>query len=103
MLRPPCYNPARSILPTLIRILSRYVLRAPRCPIARVHKFAVACAAISCATILIVRSTSPVAEAQATGCTDQALTLAEGQLTDTLAYTSTSQFPSGTNAANGNK
>jgi unsaturated chondroitin disaccharide hydrolase len=44
------------------------------------------------------------AEAQSvTGCTDQALALAEGQLTDTLAYTSTSQFPVETNPSNANK
>jgi hypothetical protein len=45
----------------------------------------------------------PTAEAQSAGCTDQALALAEGQITDTLAYTSTSQFPVSTNPANGNK
>ena len=46
---------------------------------------------------------APVARAQATGCTDQALTLAEQHLTDTIAYTKTSKFPEGTNPANGNK
>jgi unsaturated chondroitin disaccharide hydrolase len=40
---------------------------------------------------------------QSTGCTDQALALAEGQITDTLAYTGTSQFPEETNPANANK
>ena len=40
--------------------------------------------------------------AQSTGCTDQVLTLAQGQLTNTLAYTSTSQFPTETNPANSN-
>lgn len=39
----------------------------------------------------------------ASGCTPQALTLAENQLTDTLVYTSNVQFPSETNPANGNK
>ena len=39
----------------------------------------------------------------ASGCTPQALTLAENQLTDTLVYTSNAQFPSETNPANGNK
>jgi len=39
----------------------------------------------------------------ATGCTPQALTLAEDQLTDTLAYTSTTEFPVETNPSNGNK
>ena len=38
-----------------------------------------------------------------TGCTDEALTLAENQLTDTIAYTSTSQFPVETNPSNANK
>src|SRR4030088_677962 len=37
------------------------------------------------------------------GCTDQALALAQGQLTHTLAYTSTSQFPTETDPANLNK
>src|SRR6267142_2288619 len=47
---------------------------------------------------------APNAEGQsAAGCTDQALALAEGQLTDTIAYTSTSSFPVETNPANGNK
>src|SRR6266853_1769795 len=46
---------------------------------------------------------APAVDAQSAGCTDQALALAEGQLTDTLAYTSTSQFPVSTNPANGNK
>src|SRR5438045_4645244 len=45
----------------------------------------------------------PNADAQSTGCTDAALTLAEGQLSDTIAYTSTVQFPIQTNPANGNK
>jgi hypothetical protein len=47
-------------------------------------------------------STIRPVHAQSTGCTDQALTLAEGQLTNTLAYTSTSQFPTETNPANSN-
>jgi hypothetical protein len=46
---------------------------------------------------------APAVNAQSAGCTDQALALAEGQLTDTLAYTSTSQFPVSTNPANANK
>jgi unsaturated chondroitin disaccharide hydrolase len=47
---------------------------------------------------------APNAEGQSTpGCTDQALALAEGQLTDTIAYTSTSSFPVETNPSNGNK
>jgi len=45
---------------------------------------------------------APTVDAQSAGCTDQALALAEGQLTDTLAYTSTSQFPVSTSPANGN-
>ena len=52
---------------------------------------------------LIVYRTAPVVSAQSSGCTDQALTLAQGQLTDTLAYTSTSLFPVSTNPANANK
>jgi unsaturated chondroitin disaccharide hydrolase len=39
----------------------------------------------------------------AAGCTDAALALAENQLTDTVAYTSTSQFPNETDPTNGNK
>jgi unsaturated chondroitin disaccharide hydrolase len=47
---------------------------------------------------------APNAQGQsAAGCTDQALALAEGQLTDTIAYTSTSSFPVETNPSNGNK
>jgi hypothetical protein len=45
----------------------------------------------------------PTVEAQSAGCTDQALTFAESQITNTLAYTSTSQFPVSTNPSNGNK
>jgi unsaturated chondroitin disaccharide hydrolase len=52
--------------------------------------------------MFVRRSTIHPVHAQATGCTDQALTLAEDQLTDTLAYTSTSQFPTETNPANSN-
>jgi unsaturated chondroitin disaccharide hydrolase len=52
----------------------------------------------------VVAFTIPSAQGQATtGCTDQALALAEGQLTDTIAYTSTSQFPVETNPANANR
>jgi unsaturated chondroitin disaccharide hydrolase len=47
--------------------------------------------------------TSRLVQAQSAGCTDQALALAEGQITDTLAYTSTTQFPEETIAANANK
>jgi unsaturated chondroitin disaccharide hydrolase len=54
-------------------------------------------------TVFIRHRPVHVVHAQSTGCTDQALTLAEGQLTDTLAYTNTSQFPSETNPANANK
>ena len=46
---------------------------------------------------------APGVEAQSTGCTDAALALAEGQITDALAYTSTVQFPVSTNPANANK
>src|SRR3977135_3292073 len=45
----------------------------------------------------------PTVDAQSAGCTDQALALAEGQLTATLAYTNPSQFPEETNPANSNK
>ena len=45
----------------------------------------------------------PTVEAQSAGCTDQALTFAESQITNTLTYVSTSQFPSSTNPANANK
>jgi unsaturated chondroitin disaccharide hydrolase len=52
------------------------------------------------ATIFVL----PAAQGQsAPGCTDQALALAEGQLTDTLAYSSTSQFPVETNPSGANK
>ena len=59
--------------------------------------------ALFCAVALAVHFSSPSVDAQSSGCTDQALALAEGQLTDTLAYTNTSQFPVSTNPANGNK
>jgi unsaturated chondroitin disaccharide hydrolase len=59
--------------------------------------------ALFCAIALAVHSSVPTVDAQSTGCTDQALALAEGQLTDTLAYTNTSQFPEETNPANFNK
>jgi len=63
------------------------------------------CAAIAllCAIALAIHSSVPTVDAQSSGCTDQALALAEGQLTDTLAYTNTSQFPEETNPANFNK
>ena len=41
--------------------------------------------------------------AQSTGCTDSALALAEGQITDALDYTSAVQFPVETNPTNSNK
>ena len=50
----------------------------------------------------IRRSTLLPVHAQSTGCTDQVLNLAQSQLTNTLAYTSTSQFPTETNPANSN-
>lgn len=46
---------------------------------------------------------SPGVQAQSTGCTDAALALAEGQITDTLAYTAPNLFPVETNPANSNK
>jgi len=55
------------------------------------------------AVALAVHFSVPTADAQSAGCTDQALALAEGQLTDTLTYTNTSQFPEETNPANANK
>jgi Bacterial Ig-like domain (group 3)/Glycosyl Hydrolase Family 88/Fibronectin type III domain len=62
-------------------------------------------ATMSLAVLLVIAILmfSSLAEAQSTGCTDSALALAEGQLTDTIAYTSTVQFPVQTNPANGNK
>src|SRR5206468_829348 len=45
----------------------------------------------------------PPVHGQAAGCTDQALTLAEAQLTDTIAYLNASQFANNTDPANGNK
>jgi len=57
---------------------------------------------------LAVRFSVPTADAQSAGCTDQALTFAEGQLANTLSYVashSTSQnplFPVSTNPSNGN-
>jgi unsaturated chondroitin disaccharide hydrolase len=58
--------------------------------------------ALFCAVALAVHFSVPSVDAQSSGCTDQALALAEGQLTDTLAYTNTSQFPVSTNPANAN-
>src|SRR5258705_12458063 len=65
---------------------------------------------VVCAVLLVaalaavgIHVAAPATDAPSAGCTDQALALAEGQLTDTLAYTSTSQFPVSTNPANGNK
>jgi unsaturated chondroitin disaccharide hydrolase len=57
---------------------------------------------------LVVRFSVPTADAQSTGCTDQALTFAESQLANTLSYVashSTPQnplFPVSTNPSNGN-
>jgi Bacterial Ig-like domain (group 3)/Glycosyl Hydrolase Family 88 len=59
--------------------------------------------ALFCAVALAVHFSVPSVDAQSSGCTDQALALAEGQITDTLAYTNTSQFPVSTNTANANK
>src|ERR1700704_2092872 len=65
---------------------------------------------VVCALLLVaplvalgMHFSAPAVDAQSAGCTDQALALAQGQLTDTLAYTSTSQFPTETNPANANK
>src|SRR6266436_7050872 len=65
----------------------------------------VVCAVLLVAALVAVgmHFSAPAVDAQSAGCTDQALALAEGQLTDTLAYTSTSQFPVSTNPGNGNK
>src|SRR5437660_11010648 len=65
----------------------------------------VVCAIILFSALVAVgmHFSAPAVDAQSAGCTDQALALAEGQLTDTLAYTTTSQFPVSTNPANGNK
>src|SRR5712672_2361993 len=65
----------------------------------------IACAGVLlfCVGVIIVRFTTRKVEAQSAGCSDQAIALAEGQLTDTLAYTSTSQFPVSTNPGNGNE
>jgi rhamnogalacturonyl hydrolase YesR len=53
--------------------------------------------------VLWAHRTAPKTQAQSTGCTDQALALAEGQLTDTIAYLNTTQFANNTDTANGNK
>jgi unsaturated chondroitin disaccharide hydrolase len=66
-------------------------------------KLACAGALLFSVVLMIVRFTTRKVEAQSAGCSDQALALAEGQLTDTLAYTSTSQFPVSTNPGNGNE
>src|ERR1700736_4487802 len=60
------------------------------------------CGALVLAMFISHSRISPV-RAQATGCTDQALALAQGQLTDTLVYTSATQFPTETNPTNANK
>jgi len=66
-------------------------------------KLACAGVLLFCVALTIARFTTRGVDAQSAGCSDQALALAEGQLTDTLAYTSTSQFPVSTNPANGNR
>jgi unsaturated chondroitin disaccharide hydrolase len=48
-------------------------------------------------------ATPKVVGQSAAGCTPQALTLAGNQLTDTLVYTDTTQFPVETDPSNGNK
>src|SRR5712671_2305869 len=65
----------------------------------------VVCALLLVASLVALgmHFSAPAVDAQSAGCTDQALALAEGQLTDTLAYTNTSQFPVSTNPANANK
>src|ERR1700676_4236349 len=60
------------------------------------------CGALVLAMFISHSRISPL-RAQTTGCTDQALALAEGQLTDTLVYTSATQFPTETNPTNANK
>ena len=75
-------------------------------PMKRILGISIAAALVLAA--LTIYFAAPSAEGQsATGCSDQALALAEGQLTDTYAYTSTApypiQFPTETNPANGNK
>jgi unsaturated chondroitin disaccharide hydrolase len=75
-------------------------------PMKRILGISIAAALLLAA--LTIYFAAPPAQGQfATGCSDQALALAEGQLTDTYAYTSTApypiQFPTETNPANGNK
>ena len=65
--------------------------------------FAVALLSLFLAIAVAVHFSIPTAEAQSAGCTDQALAFAQSQITSTLAYTSTSQFPVSTNPSNGNK
>jgi unsaturated chondroitin disaccharide hydrolase len=65
--------------------------------------FAVALRSLFFVIAVAVHFSIPTAEAQSAGCTDQALTFAQSQITNTLAYASTSQFPSSTNPANANK
>jgi unsaturated chondroitin disaccharide hydrolase len=62
-----------------------------------------AAALVSCVIALAVYLSAPSVDAQSSGCTDQALAFAQDRITNTLTYTSTSQFPSSTNPANGNK
>jgi hypothetical protein len=66
-------------------------------------RFLCASVLVICLIALAMHLSGPPVDGQSTGCTDQALALAEGQLTDTLAYTNTSQFPVSTNPANANK
>jgi hypothetical protein len=58
---------------------------------------------VGCAIAVAVHFPVPPVDAQSSGCTDQALAFAQSRITNTLTYTSTSQFPSSTNPANGNK
>jgi len=67
------------------------------------RKLAGAGVLLFCVVLIVVRFTTRKVEAQSAGCSDQAIALAEGQLTDTLAYTSTSQFPVSTNPGIGNE
>jgi hypothetical protein len=57
---------------------------------------------ICCAIAVAVHFPVPPVDAQSSGCTDQALTFAQSRITNTLTYTSTSQFPSSTNPTSGN-
>jgi unsaturated chondroitin disaccharide hydrolase len=54
-------------------------------------------------TLLVAYLAAPAADGQSAGCTDQALALAEGQLSDSIVYLSTAQFANTTNPANANR